>query len=72
MSPLIVIRNGHSMKVNMMNELQLERIIDYQLEEMTLEEFFELFNVTRYDIIQTIYDEDKLDEELLERMLPIG
>lgn len=56
----------------MMNELQLERIIDYQLEEMTLEEFFELFNVTRYDIIQTIYDEDKLDEELLERMLPIG
>lgn len=60
------------MKVNMMNELQLERIIDYQLEEMTLEEFFELFNVTRYDIIQTIYDEDKLDEELLERMLPIG
>lgn len=65
-----MIRNGHSMKVNTMNNKQIEGVCDYILEELTMEEFFEQFNLTPYDIIQLAYDEGMLDEEILERMLP--
>ena len=53
-----------------MKKQWIEGVCDYILEDLTLEEFFEQFNLTPYDIIQLAYDEGMLDEEILERMLP--
>lgn len=46
-------------------ERQLEKTIDYHLEQMTLEEFLEEFNVTPFDIILCAFNGGLLDEEVL-------
>jgi hypothetical protein len=53
-----------------MNERQLEGVVDYILEETTLEDFLEEFNITSFEIIKLAYDNGLLDEEILKRMLP--
>lgn len=54
-----------------MNHKQLERVIVTQLEDQTLEEFLEEFDLTPLDVIVILYEEGMLDEELLERKLPV-
>ena len=54
-----------------MNNKQIEGVCDYILEELTMEEFFEQFNLTPYDIIQLAYENGLLDEKILKRMTPI-
>jgi hypothetical protein len=54
-----------------MNLKQLERIIIDQLEDKTLEEFLEEFDLTPLDVVVILYDEGMLDDELLERKIPV-
>ncbi len=54
-----------------MNLKQLERMLLDQLEDRTLEEFLEEFDLTPFDVIVILYDEGLLDEELLERKLAV-
>ena len=54
-----------------MNLKQLERIIASQLEDQTLEEFLEEFDLTPLDVVVILYEEGMLDDELLERKLPV-
>lgn len=53
-----------------MNKKQLERVVRDQLEEYTLEEFFEMFDLTPLEVIELIYDEGQLDDVILESMVP--
>lgn len=53
-----------------MNDRQLEGVCDYILEDISLEDFFEQFNLTPYEIIQLAYKEGLLDEEILRNMMP--
>lgn len=54
-----------------MNIKQLERITVTELEDKTLEEFLEEFDLTPLDVIVILYEEGMLDDELLERKLPV-
>lgn len=54
-----------------MNLKQLERITLDQLEDKTLEEFLEEFDLTALDVVVILYEEGMLDDELLERKLPV-
>jgi hypothetical protein len=54
-----------------MNLKQLERIIIDQLEDKTLEEFLEEFDLTPLDVVVILYEEGMLDDELLERKIPV-
>lgn len=49
----------------------LERAVDDQLEMYSLEEFFEFFDITPFEIIQLAFENGLLDEEILENMVPI-
>lgn len=53
-----------------MNPKQLERILKDQLEDYTLEEFFEQFDLTPFEVVEVIYDAGLLDDEILESMIP--
>lgn len=53
-----------------MNKKQLERVVRDQLEEYTLEEFFEMFDLTPLEVVELIYDEGQLDDVILESMVP--
>lgn len=53
-----------------MNIKQLERILKDQLEDKTLEELFEEFDLTALEVFEAMYDIGKLDEEILDRMVP--
>lgn len=48
----------------------LERVVDDQLEDFDLGEFFELFDVTPYEVVLLAYENGLLDEDLLMKMLP--
>ena len=54
-----------------MNLKQLEKVITDQLEDQTLEEFLEEFDLTPLDVIILLYEEGMLDDDLLERKLPV-
>lgn len=54
-----------------MTDTELERILEDQLENKTLEEIFELFNLTPLDIFQLAYYEGHLDDEILQNLLPL-
>lgn len=54
-----------------MNLKQLEKVIKDQLEDQTLEEFLEEFDLTPLDVVVILYEEGMLDEELLERKLSV-
>lgn len=66
-----MIPNGHSMKVKIMKKQWIEGVCDYILEDLTLEEFFEQFNLTPYEIIELAYENGLLDEKILKRMAPV-
>lgn len=53
-----------------MNNEQLEKVLNTYLEDKSLEEFFEEFNLTPLEIVEVIYDEGLLDDEILERFTP--
>lgn len=54
----------------MMKVTKLERIVDYNLEQYSLEEFLEFFDLTPLDVIVTCYDQGLIDDEILESMNP--
>ena len=54
-----------------MNLKQLEKVITTQLEDQTLEEFLEEFDLSPLDVVILLYEEGMLDDELLERKLPV-
>ncbi|HRP36283.1 MAG TPA: hypothetical protein PLS50_00580 [Candidatus Dojkabacteria bacterium] len=53
-----------------MNNEQLEKVLNTYLEDKSLEEFFEEFNLTPLEVVEAIWDEGLLDEEILERFIP--
>lgn len=53
-----------------MNEDELEAILDDYLEDKSLEEFLEEFNITPLEVVNMLFEEGLLDEDLLERMRP--
>lgn len=53
-----------------MNLKQLERILKDQLEDSTLEEFFEQFDLTPFEVVECVYDAGLLDDEILESLVP--
>ncbi len=53
-----------------MTPKQLEKVVDDQLEDTTLEDFLEQFDITVYEIIQLAYDNGLLEESILRHMLP--
>lgn len=54
-----------------MNLRQLEKVIIDQLEDKTLEEFLEQFDVTPLEAVNVLFEEGYLDPDLLEVMLPV-
>lgn len=58
------------MKVKKMNDKQLERIVTDQLEYKTLEEFFEQFDLTPFEIVKAVFESSLIDEEILEALTP--
>lgn len=54
----------------MMKITKLERIVDYNLEQYSLEEFLEFFDLTPLDAIVTLYDQGMIDDDVLEGMTP--
>lgn len=54
-----------------MKKQWIEGVCDYILEDLTLEEFFEQFNLTPYEIIELAYENGLLDEKILKRMAPV-
>lgn len=57
-------------KEKKMNRKQLEELLNDQLEESTLEEFFEQFDLTPLDVVSVVYDAGQMDDVLLEKMVP--
>lgn len=53
-----------------MTKKQLERILTDQLEQYTLDEFFEFFDLTPLDIVLTVYEAGLMDDEILEGFIP--
>lgn len=54
-----------------MTNKQIERIVIDQLEQYTLEEFFEFFDLTPLDVVSFLYDEGFLREDILNSFLPV-
>lgn len=57
-------------KERKMNRKQLEVLLNDQLEQYTLEEFFEQFDLTPLDVVEVVYDAGQMDDEILEGMTP--
>ena len=53
-----------------MNEDELEAIVNNYLEDKSLEDFLEEFNITIQEVVSLLYNEGLLDDDLLERMRP--
>lgn len=53
-----------------MNNKQLEKIVSDQLEYKSLEEFFEQFDLTPFEIVRAVFESSLIDEELLEALTP--
>lgn len=53
-----------------MTPKQLEGVLRDALEDMSLEEFFEAFDLTPLEVVETAYDAGLLDDEILESMIP--
>ncbi len=53
-----------------MNNRELEKVLEDYLEHNSLEDFLELHNITPIEIIEILWSEGLLDEELLDRMIP--
>lgn len=51
-----------------MNEL--EKILDTYLEDKTLEDFLEEFNVTPLEAIEVLFEDGLLDPDILDKMRP--
>lgn len=54
----------------MMKPKDLERVVNDQLEDFDLGEFFELFDITPLEIVELAYENGLLDEDILMKMLP--
>ena len=54
-----------------MDKRRLERILINELEDQTLEEFLEQFNIEAIDVVTLLFEEGMLDEDILERLDPI-
>jgi len=53
-----------------MNEIQIEKALEDFLENNTLEEFFEQFNITPLEVVLSLYFEGMLDEDILNNITP--
>ena len=53
-----------------MKSKDLERVVNDQLEDFDLGEFFELFDITAFEIVELAYENGLLDEDILMKMLP--
>lgn len=53
-----------------MKSKDLERVVNDQLEYFDLGEFFELFDITPFEIVELAYENGLLDEDILMKMLP--
>ena len=53
-----------------LNERTLEKIMEDYLENRTLEDFLEEFNIPVIDVVTLLYDEGFLDDYQLERLIP--
>lgn len=53
-----------------MNEKKLEKTLNEWLDENSLEDFFEQFDLSAYEVAQLLYDEGMLDDDILMRMTP--
>lgn len=53
-----------------MNDEELEAIVNDYLEEKSLEDFIEEFNITPQEVVQLLYEEGMLSDDLLSRMRP--
>jgi hypothetical protein len=51
-----------------MNEKILERIIENL--DISLEEFFEMFDLTVGEVVLAVYESGLMDDEILEGMIP--
>lgn len=53
-----------------MNNDEVERILKAYLEDKTLEEFLEEFNITPFEAVEVLNSEGFLDEDILQSMRP--
>lgn len=53
-----------------MKEIQLEKILEDYLENKSLEDFLEEFNITPLEVVILLFDEGLLDEYQLDRLVP--
>ena len=51
-----------------MTKQKIDKRLETLLEQMTLEELLEEFDVTPTEVFELLYDEGMLDEELFERL----
>lgn len=52
-----------------MNSNKLERVLNDLLEDNTLEEVFELFDLTPEDVFLCVYEDGLIDDEILKEYL---
>ncbi len=53
-----------------MNNRELEKVLEDYLENNSLEDFLEQHNLTPLEVVEMLWAEGFLDEELLNRMIP--
>lgn len=50
--------------------IELEYILNTYLENKSLEEFLEEFNITPLEAVESLFEDGLLDPDILERMIP--
>lgn len=53
-----------------MNDRQLQKIVEVYLEDSSLEEFLEQFDITPFEAVKYLYEGGYIDEETLKSQLP--
>ena len=53
-----------------MNVRKIEKLLTNYLEDKTFEEFLEEFNITPLEVVELLFTEGMLDEDILDRMVP--
>lgn len=53
-----------------MNETVLEKVLDYYLQDNSLEDFLEEFNITPLEALTCLHESGMIDDMILQRMVP--
>jgi uncharacterized protein (DUF433 family) len=54
-----------------MNQIKREKVLEDYLEDNSFEDFLEMFDLTPSEVLQVLYTEGMIDDEILEAYLTV-